>query len=61
VRATFNPCHISNLEFGEVHFMQYLYWDTSTIFMEIRAPEGGPPKIETKVAKVFCRKGRFDG
>jgi len=32
-----------------------------SIFMEIQAPEGGLPKIGTKLAKVFCRKGRFDG
>jgi len=31
------------------------------IFMGIRALEGGPPKIGTQLANVFCRKGRFDG
>jgi len=29
-------------------------------FMEIRAPEGGLPKIGTKMAQVFSRKGCHD-
>jgi len=48
--------------FQHLHFFQDLFpHDLLACFVGIRGPEGGLPRIGTKVPEVFSLKRRFDG
>ena len=57
-----NPCFSHYVKILVVLFLiQNLErFSSFSIFMGIRALEGGLSKIGTKLAKLLCRKGRFD-